>query len=101
MNSGNCVDWADNQNKEICNGRNWWCTGALVFPVRLAGNRLIQATHEPVDAGEPLSPDVGNVRNARAFKGFDVFATAVVLNQQRSFEQGAPPVHDLVLAEVH
>jgi hypothetical protein len=75
-------------------------THSIVFPIGLMGNGLVQAAHEPADTGKPCPPDVNGVGDSRSFEWLQILAAPVVLNQQRTFEHGAPTIHDLVPGKV-
>jgi hypothetical protein len=44
----------------------------FIFEIGLAGNGLVQAAHEPADAGKPCPPDIDNVGHGGTFKGFEI-----------------------------
>lgn len=74
-------------------------TGALIFKVRLSGDGLIEAAHEPADTGELAPPDIDDVAESFEFGGGERFTAPISLNQKRAFKQGAPSVHDLIIRE--
>jgi len=61
-------------------------TRTFVFEIGLAGDGLVQAAHEPADAGKPCPPDIDDVGDGCTFNGFEILAATVVLNQEGTFE---------------